>query len=148
MYTPRSVDLMNWPFEFNDGGSAYYRGSNDIQNPRWTAKYVKFRESIQRTFGQMSLAYEILPSLNLLYRIGLDNYSDENSLQSPKGGVQFPTGVYRTVTERNTIWNHNLIGSYSHRFNATAAFATTTSKPTAEILHTNSCSNLEISTFP
>jgi TonB-linked SusC/RagA family outer membrane protein len=118
MYTPRSVDLMNWPFEFNDGGSAYYRGSNDIQNPRWTAKYVKFRESIQRTFGQMSLGYEILPGLNLLYRIGLDNYSNENTLQSPKGGVQFPTGVYRTVDERSTTWNHNLIGSYSHRFNS------------------------------
>jgi outer membrane receptor protein involved in Fe transport len=109
---------MKWPFEFNDGGYAYYRGSNDIQNPRWTAKYVKFRESIQRTFGQMSLGYEILPGLNLLYRIGLDNYSNENTLQSPKGGVQFPTGVYRTVDERSTTWNHNLIGSYSHRFNS------------------------------
>ncbi|HMC98736.1 MAG TPA: hypothetical protein VKH37_01240, partial [Ferruginibacter sp.] len=118
LYTPRSIDLMNWPFEFNDGGSAYYRNSNDIQNPRWTAKYVKSRENIQRTFGQMSLAYELRPGLSLLYRIGLDNYSDENTLQSPKGGVQFPTGIYRTVDERNTIWNHNLIGNYSHRFNS------------------------------
>ncbi len=118
LYTPRGIDLMNWPFEFSDGGSAYYRSSNDIQNPRWTAKYVKSHELILRTFGAMSLNYEILPGLNLLYRIGLDDYSDDNTLQSPKGGVEFPTGIYRTVNERNTSWNHNLIGSYSHRFSS------------------------------
>jgi TonB-linked SusC/RagA family outer membrane protein len=113
LYTPRGVDLMNWPFEFSDGGSAYYRGPNDIQNPRWTAKYVKFRQAVQRTFGQMSAGYEIARNFNLTYRIGMDTYGEENTLQSPKGGVQVPLGVYRTTNGRNTIWNHNLVGTYA-----------------------------------
>ena len=113
LYTPRGIDLMGYPFEFADGGAAYYRGTNDIQNPRWTAKYVKHREEVQRVFGQISVGYEVLRNLNFLYRVGVDNFNEENSLRSPKGGVQFPLGVYRTANGRNTIWNHTLLGTYN-----------------------------------
>lgn len=117
MYTPRSIDLMGLPFENPlTGASVYYRPSNDIQNPRWTAKYVKFRESVQRTFGQIGLRYDILKNLNLSYRIGLDGYSNENTFQTPKGGVQYALGAFRTSSIRNTIWNHNLIANYSTHF--------------------------------
>jgi hypothetical protein len=33
LYTPRSVDLTNLPFQAADGRSVYYRSGNDIQNP-------------------------------------------------------------------------------------------------------------------
>lgn len=117
LYTPRGIDLMGWPFEFLDGGSAYYRGSNDIQNPRWTGKYVKYRENIQRTFGQMAVGYQLLKGVNLQYRLGLDTYGEDNTMQSPKGGVELPTGYFRTINSRNTIWSHSLIGTYSGNLN-------------------------------
>jgi len=114
MYTPRSVDLMNWPFENPlDGSSVYYRPGNDIQNPRWTAKYVKFAQNVQRTFGQMSARYDIFNNFNLMYRLGIDNYSEENTLQSPKGGVQVPLGVFRTTNGRSAYWDHTLLGQFS-----------------------------------
>jgi TonB-linked SusC/RagA family outer membrane protein len=112
LYTPRSVDLMNWPFETTTGQSVYYRPANDIQNPRWTAKYVKFRQAVQRTFGQMGLRYDLANNINLMYRIGIDNYAEENTLQSPKGGVQVPLGVFRTTNGRSAFWTHTLLGSY------------------------------------
>jgi TonB-linked outer membrane protein, SusC/RagA family len=116
MYTPRSIDLTNYPFEDLAGASVYYRGSNDIQNPYWTAKYVKFKEKISRTYGQASLRYDILNNLSLTYRIGLDTYGEENTLQSPKGGIQLPLGAYQTVNIRSTIMSHNLIASYNTKF--------------------------------
>jgi outer membrane receptor protein involved in Fe transport len=114
MYTPRSIDLMNWPFENPlDGSSVYYRPGNDIQNPRWTAKYVKAKQNVQRTYGQISMRYDILKNLNLMYRIGLDNYSEENSLQAPKGGVQVPLGLYRTTNGKSAYWDHTVIGQFN-----------------------------------
>jgi TonB-linked SusC/RagA family outer membrane protein len=113
MYTPRGVDLMGWPFETPAGASAYYRGGNDIQNPRWTAKYVKHMENVQRTFGQMSLRYDLAKNLNLMYRVGIDNYAQENSLQTPRGGVRAPLGFYRTTNGKSAYWDHTMIASYS-----------------------------------
>lgn len=116
MYTPRSVDLMNWPFENPlDGSSVYYRPPNDIQNPRWTAKYVKFKQFVQRTFGQMSLRYDLTRNWNIMYRLGMDNYSEENSVQSPKGGVQTPLGIYRVTNGRSAWWDHTVLTQFSAR---------------------------------
>lgn len=116
MYTPRSVDLMGLPYENPlNGSSVYYRPGNDIQNPNWTAKYVKFRQAVQRTFGQMSLRYDITRNWNILYRIGLDTYGEENSVSSPKGGVLAPLGLYRVTNGKSAWWNHDIITQFSTR---------------------------------
>jgi TonB-linked SusC/RagA family outer membrane protein len=126
MYTPRSIDLMGWPYENPlTGASVYYRPSNDIQNPRWTAKYVKFTENVQRVYGNLALRYDLLKNLNIMYRIGLDNYANFNTLQSPKGGVQVPLGVYRTTNIRNTILNHELLANYNTRLSTNWDFSLT-----------------------
>ena len=119
IYTPRSIDLTGLPFENPlTGGQVYYRplSSSQIQNPYWTAKYVKARENVYRLFGQTSLRYDFTKNLNILYRIGFDNYNEENSLQSPKGGVQLALGAYRTANIRNTKFAHTLIANYSTKF--------------------------------
>ena len=119
IYTPRSINLTDWPSENPlTGGSVYYRPttSSQIQNPRWTAKYVKARENVQRVFGQTTLRYDITNNFNLTYRVGIDNYNNENSYQSPKGGVQIPLGAYRTANIRSTIWSHLLAANYSTKF--------------------------------
>jgi TonB-linked SusC/RagA family outer membrane protein len=117
LYTPRSVDLMGLPFEApNDHRSVYYRSGNDIQNPRWTAKYSRQTDKVSRFYGQSSFTYSITDDFNFMYRIGLDTYSEFQEYWSNKGGVQgviSQQGVYRTVSANNTIWNHDFIATYN-----------------------------------
>jgi len=110
LYTPRSVDLTNLPFQASDGRSVYYRSGNDIQNPYWTVDNVKTSQDTDRFIGNTSLSYEINDWMNLTYRLGLDTYSEFNFYGQNKGGVDGPViGLLRTTSVRNTIWNHDLI---------------------------------------
>jgi len=110
MYTPRSVDLTNIPFEAADGRSVYYRSGNDIQNPYWTIKHAKTTQQTDRFNGNLNLMYDLSDWLNVTYRAGLDTYTELNTYGQDKGGVAGDaTGIYRTIAVRNTIWNHDVI---------------------------------------
>lgn len=110
LYTPRSVDLTNIPFQAADGRSVYYRSGNDIQNPYWTVANVKTTQNTDRFLGNGSISYEINDWMNLTYRLGLDTYTELNSYGQNKGGVDgVSQGVLRTSSVRNTIWNHDII---------------------------------------
>ncbi len=113
-YTPRNIDLMGMPFETPvTHQSAYYRGGNDIQNPRWTAKYTASTNDVKRFFGRTSFSYKIMEGLDITYRVGLDTYTEYQQYQVNKGGPQNINGLYRTVTGQNTIWNHDIFVSYN-----------------------------------
>jgi len=110
LYTPRSVDLTNLPYQAADGRSVYYRSGNDIQNPYWTVDNVRTSQNTDRFIGNAGIAYEINDWMNLSYRLGLDTYTELNSYGQNKGGVDGqPLGLLRTRTIRNTVWNHDLI---------------------------------------
>lgn len=110
LYTPRSVDLTNIPFQAADGRSLYYRSGNDIQNPYWTVANSKTSQETDRFTGNVSMSYAINDWMNLTYRVGLDTYTELNSYGQNKGGVDGPTlGILRTTSVRNSIWNHDLI---------------------------------------
>ncbi|WP_289644449.1 SusC/RagA family TonB-linked outer membrane protein [Maribacter aestuarii] len=110
LYTPRSVDLTNLPFQAADGRSLYYRSGNDIQNPYWTVANSKTSQDTERFIGNMSLSYEFNDWMNLTYRLGLDSYTELNSYGQNKGGVDGPVlGILRTSAARNSIFNHDLI---------------------------------------
>jgi len=110
LYTPRSVDLTNLPFQAADGRSVYYRSGNDIQNPYWTVANVKTTQNTDRFLGNGSISYEINDWMNITYRLGLDTYTEFNLYGQNKGGVDgVPLGVLRTTAVRNSIWNHDLI---------------------------------------
>ncbi len=110
MYTPRSVDLFGLPFQALDGRSVYYRSGNDIQNPRWTVANAKVTQNTDRVFGNFNLSYGLTDWLNVTYRLGLDTYTEFNSYGQNRGGVDGDvTGIFRTITARNTVWDHSLI---------------------------------------
>ncbi|WP_430930950.1 SusC/RagA family TonB-linked outer membrane protein [Robiginitalea biformata] len=118
-FTPRSVDLMNIPFQNPiTGGSVYYRQNNSIQHPLWTVNNAFTRQLTNRAFGNISAQYDINDNLNLLYRFGYDVYNERNLNAQNKGGIgvstQYISGVYQTWDNNNTIWNHDVIlnGSY------------------------------------
>lgn len=118
-YTPRSVDLMNLPFQNpSNGSSVYYRGGNDIQNPRWTAANAYSKQITNRIFGNKTIQYDINDNLNLVYRVGLDIYTERNETAQNKGGVDGPvTGAYTTFDNLSTIWDHNFILNGSYELN-------------------------------
>ena len=110
LYTPRSVDLTNLPFQAADGRSVYYRSGNDIQNPYWTVANVKTTQNTDRFLGNASVSYELNDWMNISYRLGLDSYTELNSYGQNRGGVDgVAQGVLRTTSVRNTIWNHDII---------------------------------------
>jgi len=110
MYTPRNIDLIGLPFQAADGRSIYYRSGNDIQNPNWTVRNAKTTQDTERVFGNAQLSYQFNDNYSLTYRAGLDTYTEFNSYGQQRGGVDGDaTGIYRTITARNKIWDHSLI---------------------------------------
>ena len=118
-YTPRSIDVMNLPYQNpTTGESVYYRQTNDIQHPLWTVNNAGTSQVTNRFFGGLTLAYKIDDNLHITYRLGHDVYSENNVNFSNKGGktgsVANQSGVYQTWNNTNTILNNNfsISGNY------------------------------------
>ena len=130
LYTPITNNLMGWPYQTPDGASAYYRAGNDIQNPRWTLYNSLASQETDRVYGNFQLKYNILRNFDLLYRIGYDVYNEDHILTINKGGVsratpadlQYTTGMYRTISGQNKIWDHSVIGTYNTNFSSNLKF--------------------------
>jgi outer membrane receptor protein involved in Fe transport len=116
-FTPRSIDIQGLPFQDPfTGGSVYYRQGNDIQHPLWTVANAESLQETNRIFGQAALQYDINDNLNIIYRAGLDVYSENNTQSQNRGGVnsnsgdvRLASGIYETWNNTNTIWDHNLV---------------------------------------
>ncbi|THD69920.1 SusC/RagA family TonB-linked outer membrane protein [Robertkochia marina] len=112
-FTPRSVDMLNLPYQNPlTGASVYYRQNNSIQHPLWTVNNAQTRQETNRTFGNTTIVYKVNDNMNLTYRLGLDMYSENNTNYQNKGGVsdvaRTRSGFYNTWNNTNTIWDHNL----------------------------------------
>ncbi|MBC2839614.1 SusC/RagA family TonB-linked outer membrane protein [Robiginitalea sp. SC105] len=113
-FTPRSVDLMNLPFQNPiTGGSVYYRQGNDIQNPLWTVANSGNKQLTNRAFGNIATQFDISENLNILYRLGFDVYNERNTNFQNRGGTSGSTpvqsGLLSTYDNNNTIWDHSII---------------------------------------
>ena len=116
-FTPRSIDIQGLPFEDPvTGGSVYYRQDNTIQHPLWTVANAESQQETNRVFGQASIQYDINDNLNIIYRAGLDIYSENNiqsqnrgGINSNSGDIRLASGVYETWNNTNTIWDHNIV---------------------------------------
>ena len=118
LFTPRSVNLMGLPYANPvNGSSIYYRGGNDIENPRWTAQNALTADNTIRTYGTLGLKYDLMKGLSLSYRFGFDLYTENQITTVNKGGISggpgYVNGLYRTSTDFNSILNHTVILSYN-----------------------------------
>jgi len=119
MYTPTAVDLMGLPYENPfDHSSVYYRGSNDIQNPRWTLYNSFTDDKVSRVFGQMRIGLDLAKGINLSYHVGIDNYTESQMYAQNKGGIFTPTGILRTSTALNTIMDHTVLLNFNRNLNS------------------------------
>ncbi len=126
LYTPRNLDLFDWPNATPDNRSIYYRGGNDIANPLWIANNYREVNYTTRVFNSTTISYDITDNFSLTYRAGYDTYTEVQERRFNKGGVQGPNiinGVYQTQTIRNTIFNQDFILGYNKQFNEDISFS-------------------------
>lgn len=115
LYTPRSVDLRNLPFENPvDRSNVFFRGNNDQVNPYWLAQNFVDASTVNRFFNSTSLNYDINDNFSVTYRFGLDTYSENRQSRYNRGGgggvsTLINTGYFRSIDVNNTIWNQDLI---------------------------------------
>lgn len=113
LYTPRSIDLINLPYESPiDGSNVYYRRSSDIQNPLWTLNNASDDEILNRFFGAVNLNYDLADWLSVNYRIGIDQFTHQQRRKINKGGTQIPLGQLTTSERFNRIADHVLNFTY------------------------------------
>ncbi|HMQ00260.1 MAG TPA: TonB-dependent receptor, partial [Cyclobacteriaceae bacterium] len=123
LYTPRSVDLKNLPFQTPvDNRSVYFRSGNDITNPLWQVANLSNTSFVQRFVNRTALNYDISDNFALTYRVGLDTYTETQERRYNKGGgtdlsAQVISGYYSTININNTIWNQDIILSYTKEIN-------------------------------
>lgn len=124
MFTPRQVDLTNWPYaDPATGASVYFRSGNDIPNPRWILENYKTTGIVNRIFSATTLSYEITKDLNVFYKVGLDTYDEVQEFQLNKGGPAVANGLYNTFNVKNTIWDNSLVVNYTKRASENLTFA-------------------------
>jgi outer membrane receptor protein involved in Fe transport len=123
-YTPRSIDLMGLPWENPvDHSSVYYRPSNDIPNPRWTAVNSSNRQKTTRSYGQMAFKYSPLKNLSFTYRLGYDVYSEEGSFYVNKGSNKnFAQGAYRSTVGVHSVFDQYVLVAYNTKINQDFGF--------------------------
>lgn len=107
LFTPRSVDMMNLPYQSPiDGSNVYYRRGSPIQNPRWTLNNAGQTEKVQRFFSTTKLSYDINENLTLLYQLGMDRTNQFNQRYINRGGPRTPDGELRSFTINQRITDH------------------------------------------
>jgi len=70
--TPRSYDLTGLPFETAAGDQLYPLGED---NPYWTIKNNRYRDEINRFFGNVAINYRFNNWLQFDYKMGADVFS-------------------------------------------------------------------------
>ncbi len=113
-YTPRNVDLTNWPWENPvTNGHVYYR---NIVNPYWTLNNSRQTSLTDRFISSTSFNYAVNDWMNVTYRLGWDTYTEDGKFWVNKGGQAYAAevipGAYRSTSSRNTILDHSILANF------------------------------------
>jgi len=125
LYTPRNLDIFDWPTSTPDNRSIYFRGGNDIANPLWLSENYRELNFTTRVFNSTTVSYDVTDNFSIAYRAGYDTYTEVQERRFNKGGVQGPNiinGVYQTQTIRNTIFNQDFILSFNKELSEDISF--------------------------
>ncbi len=117
-FTPRSIDLLNLPYQSPiDGRNVYYRRGGAIQNPLWTLNNSSDREQIRRFFSTIEMGYEINDNISLLYRLGMDQYTEQDTRGVNKGGPRDINGRLEISETLSKTADHVLNMIYDYALN-------------------------------
>lgn len=116
LFTPRSIDLNNLPYQSPiDGSNVYYRRGSAIQNPRWTLNNSAQTEKVQRFFSTTELSYDFGDNITVLYRLGLDRYDQFNQRYINRNGARVPDGEMSSFNTINRITDQLLNVLYNYQ---------------------------------
>jgi len=117
---PRNIstaDLMKYSYVTGSGflrQNYWNPGSNGGANPYWTKNKNLTDEERNRLTGFASLAYKILPSLNVMLRSGIDRYTDDGELKWFNDTyIIAPQGNYMITKRDVREINHDFLFSYN-----------------------------------
>lgn len=87
---PRSYDLQGLPYVNPITGRSIFFSGTD--NPRWNREFVQTTSKLTRFISVANVNYDVTPWLNVLYRAGLDTYTDRRKGVFTPGAARVPTG--------------------------------------------------------
>lgn len=109
-YLPRNFNLTDYPYENPvNGDNVFYRA---LDNPRWLVENGRFNSNVNRVFGNLALSYNILPSLSLTAKGGINTYNDAQVSTLRTGSVSDPNGRVTNFDVENTELDFNYFATY------------------------------------
>jgi TonB-linked SusC/RagA family outer membrane protein len=101
MFLGRNWDLHGQPFENpSNRSNVFFVATGQANNPLWSTKYDGFSSDVDRFVSSLNAGYDLLPWLNLSYKIGLNNYT-QHDLEWFRPGSRGASGLGRII-ESNT----------------------------------------------
>lgn len=145
IYTPRSYDLTNLPYEDADGNQLWFAAED---HPRWSLENVRYNSEVNRFYGNINMKYDLLSWLTADLKIGADVFgmmskgfdnkgirSNGNTSSAGAGGLDDRSTLmkninsYLTVTANKSLsesWNliatlgNEVISNYRNALQTTA----------------------------
>jgi len=87
---PRSFDLQNYPYQTATGANSFFAG---LDNPNYNLRNSNTASNVTRFINVGSIGYDFFPWLSVLYRAGLDTYTDRRKQIAAISSSRNPTGL-------------------------------------------------------
>ncbi len=87
---PRSFDLQGQPYQTVTGANLYFPG---LDNPNYNLLNSNTASSVTRFINVASIGYDFFPWLSVVYRAGLDTYTDRRKQIAAISSARNPTGL-------------------------------------------------------
>lgn len=91
---PRSYDFQNQPYRDAANRSIFLVGAG-ADNPYWNLENNPTTSKTTRVIANANISYDFTPWLNVLYRAGLDTYTDRRKQVFALTAARVPTGLIR-----------------------------------------------------
>ncbi|WP_421828382.1 SusC/RagA family TonB-linked outer membrane protein [Larkinella sp.] len=119
IYTPRSYDLTNKPFQDAAGNQLWFAAED---HPYWSLEHIRNHQEVNRFFGNVNLKYDILDWLQADLKIGTDIFnfttkgfddkgvrSNANTNSAGAGGVLDRSQLIRNLNSYFTLTGNRKI---------------------------------------
>jgi TonB-linked SusC/RagA family outer membrane protein len=90
LFVPRSYDLQGLPYKDANGKNLFY--APGVDNPYFDAYENPLTSSVDRLIGNINFNYDVLPWLNISYRLGTDTYFDRRKQIFAISSARVPAG--------------------------------------------------------
>lgn len=103
-----------------DGSQRSYR-AGIYDNPYWTVNKNPFNDDVNRIIGNINLKYKINDWMNMMYKVGLDQFTDERlfaqDINRSYNGATRDVGTVNQQTRTSRNVNHDLILTMNKEIN-------------------------------